>query len=85
MSESKRALEKSPPPTDPNASDCASPAPLYTADHWENDPFLTRNPERARLVEAHRFEGFRRLNFSPDQIVNEDVRLAYENFLANFS
>ncbi|WP_414452012.1 hypothetical protein AB4851_24765 [Burkholderia sp. 22PA0099] len=85
MSESKRILKKSPPPTDPNASDCASFAPLYTLDHWENDPFLTRNPERAKLVEERKFVELKRRNVSPDEIADAGERDGYRLFLAKIS
>lgn len=53
----------------------------YTADSWENDPYLGRNPERAKKVAAESFETLRALNTHPADIPNPETRKAYEEFL----
>ncbi|MGF6870605.1 hypothetical protein [Paraburkholderia sp. MM5477-R1] len=53
----------------------------YTNDHWENDPFLTQNPERAARVERNLYPTMKALGLSPDQIKDPEQKAAYAEFL----
>jgi hypothetical protein len=50
---------------------------MYTADDWENDPFLEPNPEREARVKKESFETMMSLGIDPAQIKDEEVRRAY--------
>lgn len=51
-----------------------------TDDYWENDPFLTRTPEREEQVKSELFMTMLKLRVSPDKI-DETLRKDYRNFL----
>lgn len=53
----------------------------YTADSWENDPFLTPNPEREKKVDAGRFETLRMLGTRTSQVPDPETRKAYIQYL----
>lgn len=49
-------------------------------DYWENDPFLTRTPEREEQVKAELFTTMLKLRVSPKKI-DEQLRKEYSDFL----
>ncbi len=53
----------------------------YTADDWENDPFLGQNPERSERVNSESFKTMQSLGIRTGQIVDPAERAAYTKFL----
>jgi len=53
---------------------------MYTADDWENDPFLEPNPERQERIRKESFETMLNLGITPDQIKDPEVQKAYAAF-----
>lgn len=54
--------------------------PRYTADDWENDPFLRQNPEQLKKAQALSFANMRGLGVKPEQVA-EGQREAYVDYL----
>jgi hypothetical protein len=55
--------------------------PRYTDDHWENDPYLTSNPERDARVKRDMYPMWKSLGFTLDQIKDPEAKAAYAEFL----
>jgi len=53
----------------------------YTNDPWENDPFLTQNPERAAMVERNKHPTWKALGLRPGQFKDPEDRAAYAEYL----
>jgi predicted ABC-type ATPase len=53
----------------------------YTADDWENDPFLGQNPDRNERVRAESFATMQGLGIRTGQIIDPAERAAYTKFL----
>lgn len=68
---------------DNEGADMATPEQThtYTADDWENDPFLTSNPERTAEVERDKFPLWQSLGLKTSQIKNPEAKAGYTEFL----
>jgi predicted ABC-type ATPase len=55
--------------------------PLYTSDDWENDPFLTSNPERTEMVERDSWPTMMALGIKTSQIKDPKAKAEYTAFL----
>ncbi|MGF6937799.1 hypothetical protein OKW41_006961 [Paraburkholderia sp. UCT70] len=53
----------------------------YTDDHWENDPFLTSNPERDARVKRDIYPMWKAVGFTLDQIKDPEAKAAYAEYL----
>lgn len=53
----------------------------YTADSWENDPFLDPSPERDARVAQALFPMWQSLGLKTSQIKDPDQKAAYTAFL----
>lgn len=68
-------MEKKPQSTE------AAIAPRYTADDWENDPFLKPNPERQAKVSAEQFATLRTLGVRTSQVRDPQTKKSYIEYL----
>lgn len=59
----------------------AAPAPRYTADDWENDPYLTPSARRAEKVAAEQFATLRTLGVRTSQVRNPELKKGYIDYL----
>lgn len=60
----------------------AAMSPRYKADDWENDPFLSPNPQRAKKVAAESFSVMRALGIPANEVLDPATRQQYQQFLA---
>ena len=56
-------------------------APRYTADSWENDPYLNPSPERAQAAQTAMLESMRARGVAPEALADPETRAKYVEFL----